>query len=512
MEFYCGNVPIMALRCPNPKCGKPIARDATGAVPGRCPECGVAFKSSKAVDTPSARADDGETPFGDPFTSVAARTSIAAAVHQDRLPFRYGLFAVVGLVIAVVAWFGYRSIQRGPVVADSTTKSPGTTFQNAGRNYEIAPDEQIWKPDPVWAKQQGVDLAFQHQSINARLLVWSDENSAAVPSLGELADGTQKWLSVDVGKITRVERGDGRLADQPAVDVVIGGDVAGKTVFRKAVTTFAQGIAYCVAVWCDDGDSATGTADFDRARMTFRMLAERPNWRAALRNPSNLTEFRSTKFPYLLRAPRDAWRESADLPVSSRYADLKLVDRSKDANVVVSPRQTSNLSAFRDAYVARAQQEFDKDKVTIRLVERELKVGKRPAQRVKLAVNDPTGEFVLSTTFLEVDSWIYQIECRAPASKAASYEPAFQAIVESFELAALPVREPVAEIPPVQKPPTDSPGKVEVSVPKEKPATAAPAKNKSEPAKGKAEKKTDEKSKDDAKSKTNKRKSLDDLD
>lgn len=513
----------MALVCPKKECGKPLRRDADGKLPERCPHCGAAFRARKMADAgsrlpsrtdaaalldvdPNGRVEDA-APFGDPFAPLASRTSIGATASAGAAQRRSLILltlGVVGIGIGVAIWLLVRN--SGAATAAGNVKA--TTFQNVGRNYSFALDSAIWRADEARAQALAVDLAFAHRSGSAWLLVASEEARTAAASLDDLAAAAQRWVELGMTEFTPVSMVDCRLANQPAKRVSLSGKLDGQPADRQAIVAFAQGIVYRVALFRTATAERDALADFAAALPSFQLLAERPNWRESLRNPSNLVEFRSGKFPYLLRAARDAWKEAPDLPIASRYADLKLIDKTKQANVVVSPRETRNLDAFRDAYIARVQREFDGKNVAVRRAERDMKIRGRPAQKIVLEIAAPTGDFVLDASFLEVEPYIYQIECRAPAAQAASFEPAFQAIIESFETVALASPPKATASMPLA--PKDEPPKAR---PPESPAKSTATKNPMPQAKpetgGTAEKKP---AKTDAKEKAKKRKSLDDLD
>lgn len=508
----------MAIVCPNPSCGKPLERDRANQFPTRCPACGKALRmrpapsSVRSKNPAGATANDRASPaeadefslFGGNIAPLSERIARQASEPGSGRASAIGLLAAAGVLAAagIAVWLLRNGANVGPQVAAKSV----AVFQNVGRNYEISVEADTWRPDDAKAKSLGADLAFRHTAAVAWLVVASAEPSGKLPEIGELASNAEQWLASGLTETEPAIRTALALANEPASQIALRGKSSDQAVERRAIAGFSEGIGYRLALWSEAALDERVVADFESAVGKFRKLTTRPNWREALRNPSNLAEFRSEKFPYLLRAQRDLWRAAPELPIASRFADLKMIDKSRHANVVVSPREVRNLDALREAYVERAAREFGSANVVVRTHERDLKIAGRKAQRVVLAIADPTGDFVLDTSLLEAGNFIYQIEGRAPADRFTQFEPIFRAIVHSFEVVESMASKDVTAKDASVAQSVDKP-KAPAALPKNE-TPAAPVNKKSAVAKetDKAKKAGE---KGDAKAK---RKSLDDLD
>jgi hypothetical protein len=141
--------------------------------------------------------------------------------------------------------------------------------------------------------------------------------------------------------------------------------------------------------------------------------------------------FASNKFPYRICVPPQTWHETPEVDTGSRFADLKLTDKSRNAQVVISPRETTDIDAAYSAYLSRQKKVYAN--VAVRSGDESLTVRGRPAKRVRMFAEFEADKFFFAATFIRAGKYVYQIECRAAADKFSDYEPIFARLVDGFE-------------------------------------------------------------------------------
>lgn len=471
---------------------------------------------------PKAVAVADVNPFGD--------SNLAAPASK---PPRTGLVKgiVAGVLIAAIlgvgGWYG-KDLFSKPLSKDR----PG--YQNPGRNYVFYALPSPWKEDPRRTNNAGYDLALHRADLGGWVTLRSElTKDEAVDPKEVVEQAAEKWkdrisdfkVSEHVGKMD--------LGKQSAVVVEGEGTLQGKPVRGRTLVLVAGGVKYSMGF--------EGPVDeWDKLERDFAMARENLELTGGSTAPvktlgeNDVATFESKKYPelpYRLSTPAGAWREVPDLQTDSRFDDMKLQDKARLGEVVVTVRETKDLPGMRVKYVERQTKLYENKVRELEGGIEKLTIHGKPAMRTILIVSNAGGDFMLHTTFIQGDGMVFQIQCRAPVDKRDTYEPLFVKISGSFEilprLADLPAKQaataekekkaetekPAPDKPAMEKPPeSTAPDSKKVGAkaeePKAKEEKKAADKKPDEGAAAKKPSSSAEKKPDASK----KKKSLDDLD
>lgn len=461
----------MSIRCPHPNCGNYVEELSTGGYPSRCPHCGLllqnrqrparrvrasgqesgpeprnpdantparrgfvaeladadACKTDRATDTVNDEsAANHDFPFGAEPVSLPASMLKRRRRRIDLTPWIIVGLLVVGVGAAIVF------LSRGQFIEPraAAPAADGPIFQNVSRNYSIQAPNNQWKTSASSANQEKLEVALERREPRAWITVASGPMDESIASLGHLADTILAELNEQMVAYSDAGGSDAMLGGRPARKLSGTAEYLGSGVRVETFVMSFGGLWYRVMFLAPREQWESAVAQFELARESFAVLNEKPT--EVRSGESEMRAFASKKFPYRIRASRRTWRETPELDTGSRFADLKLTDKNRQAQVVVSPRETADLSALEAAYLARQKKTFAK--VAIREGAESLEVRGHPALRVKLLAEYNDDRFLLLTTFVRAGKFVYQIECRAPAAAAAEYEPLFVRLIDGFEV------------------------------------------------------------------------------
>jgi hypothetical protein len=186
--------------------------------------------------------------------------------------------------------------------------------------------------------------------------------------------------------------------------------------------------------------------DFSLARENLELTGGSPT-PVKMLGENEVAVFESKKFPYRFTTPAGAWREVPDLQTDSRFDDLKLQDKSRLGEVVVTVRETKDLPGMRVRYVERQSRLYENKLRELEGSIEKLSIRGKPAMRTILIISNAGGDFMLHTTFIQGDGLVFQMQCRAPVDKREVYEPIFVKISGSFEVLDKPPTAHSKELP-----------------------------------------------------------------
>jgi hypothetical protein len=423
-------------------------------------------------------------------------------------------------ILGVGGWYG-RDLFSKPISKDR----PG--FHNPGRNYVFYALPAPWKTDEKRAHIAGFELVLRRDDLRGWVTIRSElmkEESLDPKEVAEQVAARWKDRITDFKPSEQLAKME--LANHDAIVVEGEGTLDGKPVRGRTLVLAAGGVKYLLSFEgpLDEWDQLE--RDFALARENFELTGASVAPVKVL-GENEVAVFESKKFPYRLTVPAGKWREVPDLQTDSRFDDLKLQDKARLGEVVVTVRETKDLPGMRVRYVERQSRLYENKVRELEGSIEKLAIRGKPAMRTILIVSNAGGDFMLHTTFVQGDGLIFQIQCRAPVDKRDVYEPIFVKITDSFEiLDRPPTKEPSVDEAP-KKPGTEKTAPPAEGKTESEPMKATPPPEKKElvaekkptpekkPAEGEKKKETEPKKSGEGEKKPDapkKKKSLDDLD
>ena len=352
---------------------------------------------------------------------------------------------VAGLLIAgclgVGGWYGKDLFSK-----PAPKERPG--YQNPGRNYVFYALPAPWMEDAKRANIAGFELALRRDDLHGWVTIRSELMKEDVLDPKEVAEQVaMKWTDriPDFKPSQKLGRMD--LAKHPAIVVEGEGTLDGKPVRGRTLVLAAGGVKYMMGFEGPLDEWEKLERDFALARESFELTGGTVTPVKTL-GENDVAGFESRKFPYRLSVPAGAWREVPDLQTDSRFDDLKLQDKARLGEVVVTVRETKDLPGMRVRYVEHQARLYENKVRELEGSIEKLSIRGKPAMRTILIVSNAGGDFMLHTTFIQGDGLVYQMQCRAPVDKRDVYEPIFVKIAGSFEILDRPPTPPAKETPP----------------------------------------------------------------
>ena len=372
------------------------------------------------------------------------------------------LWLGLGALALTAAGAAYWLLASGTAGARSGVPADMLVVDNPSRSYRLAVPNDGWVRRDALAREDEHDVVFQAGERPAWLRMTSGPVAAGMRSLGELADATFARWAKDIPELRRGPVGSATVAGAPASRLTAGGrhEYRGEEQRLEAVVFEAGGHWYRLTLAATPDLFPEVRPALDRCVEHFRLLdGESP----AAPPASSVRTLVRSETQYSLTVPKDQWRENEDLPGVSRFADMKLADRSGKATIVVTPRRTDDLAAFQNAYVNR-EQRLTGGELAVREVDPGLTVDGRQARRIQVRIDSDFGVATALVTFVAGDSYQYQVECRADAADYPQFEAAFRDIVATMKVGP-------------QQPSADTPSAVAATPPAEQsdPAAHLPA-------------------------------------
>jgi len=324
-------------------------------------------------------------------------------------------------------------------------------YQNPSRNYVFYSLPSPWKEDAKRANIAGYELALHRADLGGWVTLRSEitkEESLDPKEVAEqVADKWKERISdfKPSGQLAKMD-----LAKQPAIVVEGEGTINGKVVRGRTLVLAVNGVKYLMGFEgpVDEWDKLE--RDFSLARENLELTGGSPT-PVKMLGENEVAVFESKKFPYRFTTPAGAWREVPDLQTDSRFDDLKLQDKSRLGEVVVTVRETKDLPGMRVRYVERQSRLYENKLRELEGSIEKLSIRGKPAMRTILIISNAGGDFMLHTTFIQGDGLVFQMQCRAPVDKREVYEPIFVKISGSFEVLDKPPTAPSKELPEEKK-------------------------------------------------------------
>ncbi|MGL5097335.1 MAG: hypothetical protein ACRDD1_17245, partial [Planctomycetia bacterium] len=372
------------------------------------------------------KADDG-LPFAAVDASSASRAIIERAANRgvDFTP--YVAAAVVALGGAGFYYAGGLGLLNVPA-RKTVAAATGPEIRNIGRNYVVQGPTSDWTVDAT----ETTAAVLKRPDVDGVLRIESGPTGGSFKLANFIDDTVTSWEQ-ELSEIERLPEEPTTLGGASATLVPVLATLHGVKVRREATIATAAGLWYRFIRTAPVDEEKKVGPEFALAKASFKFLGVDPGdlSAGATKTPGLVA---SGKHPYQLRGLAKRWKEVPDLQVLSRFADVKLSD-GDDGFVVVSCRETTDLDAMKRLYVGRQKRIHKTGTVTVREPTEELTLADRPAQRLRVFIDDEAvGKIFLMTTFVVDKDMIYQIEGRAPADKAVDYEVAFGEIGKVFEI------------------------------------------------------------------------------
>jgi hypothetical protein len=459
------------------------------------------------VDQP-IRIDD-SNPFGGSVSTVAPRKSHATAIIR---------WAVVG---TLTLGLGGLAVWTGIQLNQNKNKTHRDGFYNPDRGYVFYSMGPAWPQDQGRAVRAGFDLVFHRKDMNAWITLRTKEIKETTPTLKEATEEAAAFWQDRVqnfavtGPFTKTT-----LSGRAALVLNGEGTLDGVAVRGQTVCTMTDRMIVHLNFEAPTETFEQAAVEFARARKNLEITGEITDGTKEIGTDA-MQVFASKKYPYRLTAAAKNWREVPDRQTDSRFDDLKLLDRTRTAELTVAPWKTDDLPGMRVRYISTQQRRYDNKVREVENSVESLNIRGRKALRTLLVVTTLGGETILHTTFVKGDGLVFIIQGRAPVDQRGVFEPMFDKIVDSFEVLdhvpAAPATEKTPEEPTEATKPADEPPPMPVQKTKTEEAKK-PMPEPPKPSPQLNEKKMAEKSAPKTSEKTptetpkTKRKSLDDLD
>lgn len=400
-----------------------------------------------------AETEEGGDPFGDEKPGKKKKKKKGEAFVPSattvRKPagggFPWGTVVVLGVML-IGGGVGYvffkDQIMAAMTVSKKVEKPTGPLLVNHASNYEINTPAAPWAQDKTLKAKSKIDAAYKDPVSNSYLIIGSYEApSDESLSTGELEDRAFARLKREFqGFIKHGQERELQLGGNTAHAFRGQGTIDGQLLETETVVANHQGLNYQITI---AAPAEVFNADLSKLQSyfgTFRYLEDRQNWQDLYAKKTEYVHFYGTRFPYEVKAPK-GWTAAPGM-VAGVFAELKITSKDSQANVIVSPRRTADLAPMVPKYIKKIRRRYKNAKINVTPPEagQTTSAGGNEALQVKLTVDDPQlgNEFSLTTFVVgreyNGEPMIYQIECWAPAEKAAVYQPAFAEILDNFQI------------------------------------------------------------------------------